>query len=432
MSTITNTQVGDAVKISLQFLDENFGRTTVGQTVGVRLWDTTRWPDDSPRPVTLVLNHPGALRAMFLPGSELGLAEAYLFDDFDIEGDIIQVFSLADTLSEATSGWKKKLKAAQNLLRLPEPPKHDLNRRPTNRISGQRHSIQRDRQVVTYHYNVSNDFYQLFLDRRMVYSCAYFAAPDTDLDRAQAAKLDYICRKLRLRPGQKLLDIGCGWGGLVMHAAQNYGVDATGITLSQPQADLACQRIAEAGLGEHCRVEVVDYREFGEPNTYDALVSVGMFEHVGQDKLPVYFKQAFNLAKPGAVFLNHGIASRATDTLNRGPDFTDTYVFPDGELVPINITLHAAEDSGFEVRDVESLREHYALTLRHWVSRLEAHHTDALNFVDEFTFRIWRLFMSGSVHAFNTGSNNIYQTLLVRPEAGGRSGLPLTRADWYR
>jgi cyclopropane-fatty-acyl-phospholipid synthase len=380
----------------------------------------------------LALNHPGALRAMFLPGNELGLAEAYLFDDFDIEGDIIQVFTLADSLSKATSGWKKKLKAAQNLLRLPEPPKHDLNRRPTNRISGQRPSIERDRQVVTYHYNVSNDFYQLFLDRRMVYSCAYFAVPDTDLDRAQEAKLDYICCKLRLRPGQKLLDIGCGWGGLVMHAAQKYGVDATGITLSQPQADLACQRIAEAGLSQHCRVEVVDYREFGEPNTYDALVSVGMFEHVGQDKLPAYFKQAFNLAKPGAVFLNHGIASRATDTRKSGPYFDDTYVFPDSELVPINVTLHAAEDSGFEVRDVESLREHYALTLRNWVSRLEAHHSEALRFVDEFTYRIWRLFMSGSVHAFNIGVNNIYQTLLVRPEAGGRSGLPLTRGDWYR
>jgi len=431
MSTITHTRIGDAVQISLRFLDENFGRATTGSIVAVRLWDGTPWPDDAPRPVTLALNHPGALRAMILPGTELGLAEGYLFNDFDIEGDIIRVFSLADTLSAATSGWKKKLKAAQNLLKLPEPPKHDLNRRPTNRISGQRHSIERDRQAVTYHYNVSNDFYQLLLDRRMVYSCAYFATPETDLDSAQAAKLDYLCRKLRLRPGQKLLDIGCGWGGLVMHAAQHYGVDATGITLSQPQADLASQRIAGAGLAERCRVQVVDYREFGEPQAYEALVSVGMFEHVGQDKLPVYFKQAFNLVKPGGVFLNHGIASRAGVVLNV-PNFSDTYVFPDGELVPINITLHMAEESGFEVCDVESLREHYALTLRNWVNRLEAHHAEALHFVDEFTYRIWRLFMSGSVHGFNTGVNNIYQTLLLRPGEGGRSGLPLTREDWYR
>jgi cyclopropane-fatty-acyl-phospholipid synthase len=432
MSTIIQSRVGDAVQISLQFLDENFGRSTAGNIVGVRLWDGTRWPDEAPRPVTLVLNQPGALRAMFLPGNELGLAEAYLFNDFDIEGDIIRVFSLADIISDATAGWKKKMKAAQTLFKLPEPPKHDLNRRPTNRISGERHSIQRDRQAVTYHYNVSNDFYQLFLDRRMVYSCAYFATPQTGLDSAQTAKLDYICRKLRLQPGQKLLDIGCGWGGLVMYAAQNYGVEATGITLSQPQADLACQRIAEAGLSDRCRIEVCDYREFGEPQSYDALVSVGMFEHVGQAKLPAYFKQAYNLVKPGGVFLNHGIASRATDIPSNTPNFTYTYVFPDGELVPINVTLHMAEQSGFEVRDVESLREHYALTLRHWVSNLEAKHTQALHYVDEFTYRIWRLFMSGSVHGFNVGVNNIYQSLLVRPGAGGSSGLPLTRGDWYR
>jgi cyclopropane-fatty-acyl-phospholipid synthase len=432
MSTITQSRVGDAVQVSLQFLDENFGRSLAGNTVGVRLWDGTRWPDEASRPVTLVLNHPGALRAMFLPGTELGLAEAYLFNDFDIEGDIIRVFSLADILSAATSGWKKKLKAAQNLFKLPEPPKHDLSRRPTNRISGERHSIERDRQVVTYHYNVSNDFYQLFLDRRMVYSCAYFATPQTDLDSAQTAKLDYICRKLRLRPGQKLLDIGCGWGGLVMYAAQNYGVEATGITLSQPQADLACERIAEAGLSDHCRIEVCDYREFGEPQSFDALVSVGMFEHVGQTKLPAYFKQAYNLVKPGGVFLNHGIASRAGDPPSSAPNFNETYVFPDGELVPINVTLHMAEESGFEVRDVESLREHYALTLRNWVSRLETNHTEALRYVDEFKYRIWRLFMSGSVHGFNTGVNNIYQSLLVRPDQGGSSGLPLTRGDWYR
>jgi cyclopropane-fatty-acyl-phospholipid synthase len=432
MSTITQSRIGDAVQISLQFLDENFGRSAAGKTIGVRLWDGTRWPDEQPRPVTLVLNHPGALRAMFLPGHELGLAEAYLFNDFDIEGDIIQVFSLADMLSAATSGWTKKVKAVQALFKLPEAPKHDTARRPTNRFSGVRHSIQRDRQVVSYHYDVSNNFYQLFLDRRMVYSCAYFATPQTDLDSAQTAKLDYICRKLRLRRGQKLLDIGCGWGGLVMYAAQNYGVEATGITLSQPQADLACERIADAGLSDRCRIEVCDYREFGEPQSYDALVSVGMFEHVGQAKLPVYFKQAYNLVKPGGVFLNHGIASRATDKPSNSPSFTFTYVFPDGELVPINVTLHMAEESGFEVRDMESLREHYALTLRNWVSRLESMHTKALRYVDEFTYRIWRLYMSGSVHGFNVGFNNIYQTLLVRPGEGGSSGLPLTRSDWYR
>jgi cyclopropane-fatty-acyl-phospholipid synthase len=273
----------------------------------------------------------------------------------------------------------------------------------------------------------------------MVYSCAYFHAPDEELDTAQECKLDYICRKLRLCPGQRLLDIGCGWGGLVIHATERYGVDATGITLSRPQAELANQRIAEAGLAGCCCVRVQDYREIDEPGVYDALVSVGMFEHVGAALLPAYFAQAWRLLRPGGVFLNHGIASRATlawppgqaDKPQRGPTFSDTYVFPDGELVPINVTLHAAEEAGFEVRDVEGLREHYALTLRHWVRRLEAHHDQAIRFADELTYRVWRLFMSGSAHGFAHGRLNIYQALLIKSDARGKSGLPLTRDDWY-
>jgi cyclopropane-fatty-acyl-phospholipid synthase len=243
--------------------------------------------------------------------------------------------------------------------------------------------------------------------------------------------LDHICRKLRLRSGQRLLDLGCGWGGLVIHAAQQYGVEATGITLSQPQADLANERIAQLGLGDRCRVLVRDYREVNESASYEALVSVGMFEHVGAAVLPTYFTRAWQLLKPGGVFLNHGIANTAADQPQRGRSFSDTYVFPDGELVPISTTLRAAEESGFEVRDVESLREHYAMTLRHWVQRLEAHHDQALRFVDEPTYRVWRLFMSGSAHGFTTGRLNVYQTLLVRTDEDGKSGLPLTRADWY-
>jgi cyclopropane-fatty-acyl-phospholipid synthase len=269
------------------------------------------------------------------------------------------------------------------------------------------------------------------MDRRLVNYCAYFHSSDEDLDTAQERKLDYICRKLRLQPGQRLLDLGCGWCGLVIHAAQHYGVDATGITLSQPQTDLANERIAEAGLADRCRVMVRDYREVDETAGYEALVSVGMFEHVGAAVLPAYFAQAWRLLKPGGVFLNHGIANAAAVQPRRGPSFSDTYVFPDGELVPISTTLRTAEESGFEVRDVESLREHYALTLRHWVRRLEAQHDQALRFVDEPTYRVWRLFMSGSVHGFTTGRLNVYQTLLIRANEHRQSGLPLTRADWY-
>ncbi len=254
---------------------------------------------------------------------------------------------------------------------------------------------------------------------------------DDDLDTAQEQKLEYICRKLRLHPGERLLDIGCGWGGLVMYAAQHYGVQAYGITLSEPQAELAQRRIEEAGLTGKCKVEVRDYREVTEANSFDKIVSVGMFEHVGESLLPTYFKQAWQLLRPGGVFLNHGIASDSFDAAKAKTSFVNHYVFPDGELLPINSTLRAAETSGFEVRDVESLREHYMLTLRHWVRRLEAHAEEARKLTNDVTYRVWRLYMSGSAHGFQTGSNTIYQTLLAKPDRGD-SGLPLTRADWYR
>lgn len=427
--TVDVTQ--EARKITLEFLDEIVKPVNV-QTVGVRLWDGTLWPDPTPRSAMLVLRHPGSLRSMFHAGTELALAEAYLYDDFDIEGDIIAVFDLAEGLSDTVKGWGSKINAARWLIRLPRNDKETVHTRGPAKLNGKVHSIDRDRKAVTYHYDVSNDFYRLFLDKRMVYSCAYFKNPDLSLEDAQTAKLEHICRKLRLKPGQRLLDVGCGWGGLVIYAAEHYGVDALGITLSQPQADLASQRIKEAGLGARCRVEVRDYRELEAPAPFDALVSVGMFEHVGAELLPVYFKKAYSLLRPGGVFLNHGIARRITDPPADRNSFSNNYVFPDGELEPISETLHAAEMEKFEVRDVESLREHYALTLRHWVSRLEARYEEALQAVDEVTYRVWRLYMAGSSHGFRTGRLNVYQSLLVRPAEDGASGLPMTRADLYR
>ncbi|MCD6286424.1 MAG: class I SAM-dependent methyltransferase [Anaerolineae bacterium] len=418
-----------ATRVTLSLLDKLFS-SDAAQEVGVRLWDGTLWPDDAPHPATLVFKHPGALRQMLLPGTELGLAEAYLYNDFDIEGNIEAVFVLAETLNRDALGLVDKLGLARDLLRLPAGPKHQTGQRGRAELGGQRHSPERDRQAVTYHYDVSSDFYALWLDRQMIYSCAYFARSDEDLDPAQERKLDMLCRKMRLRPGQQLLDIGCGWGGLVIYAAQHYGVDATGITLSQPQAEWANERIAVAGLADRCRVLVRDYRQMDRPEGFDALVSVGMFEHVGAALLPPYFKRAQHLLRPGGVFLNHGIANTFEERPQSGRSFSDTYVFPDGELVPISRTLQAAEEAGFEVRDVESLRDHYALTLRHWVRRLEAHHDEALRFVDEPTYRVWRLFMSGSAYGFTAGQLNVYQALLVKPDEKGQSGLPLTRADW--
>jgi cyclopropane-fatty-acyl-phospholipid synthase len=430
MSNVQNNTKDPAVELTIRLLHDLF-KDDVLQNLGVRLWDGTRWPDDHPRPATLLLNHPGALRSMLLPGTEVGLGEAYLYNDFDVEGNLEAVFGLADEWAQDVNGVLQKLRAARDLMRLPAAPERQQSRRGPAALKGKRHSIERDRQAVTYHYDVSNDFYALFLDKNLIYSCAYFQTPEEALDIAQERKLDYICRKLRLRPGQRLLDIGCGWGGLVIHAAKYYGVDATGITLSQPQADLANERIATAGLSDRCRVLVRDYREVDEPGGYDALASVGMFEHVGEKMLPTYFSRAWDLLIPGGVFLNHGITRRFDTPAHNERSFSDAYVFPDGELTPISASLHTAEEAGFEVRDVESLREHYMLTLRQWVSRLEEHHDQALQYVDEPTYRVWRLFMSGSAYGFDVGQLNLHQALLVRPGKDGRSGIPLTRADWY-
>jgi cyclopropane-fatty-acyl-phospholipid synthase len=424
-------RTSEFAQLTIRALEQLFqGR--VPDSVGMRLWNGAFWPDDAPRKAVIALKHPGALREMFLPGTELGLGEAYIYDDFDIEGDIESVFGLTEILTPERSGWSDRLRIGGKLLRLPSRKERREGRRGRAELSGGRHSIDRDRQAVTYHYDISNDFYRLWLDNNMVYSCAYFESPDDDLHTAQERKLDYICRKMRLRAGQRLLDIGCGWGGLVLHAARKYGVDATGITLSRPQADLANDRIQAAGLSGRCRVTVLDYREVDEREGFDALVSVGMFEHVGAAMLPAYFEKALSLMRPGGVFLNHGIAGSAMEKPRKGPTFSDAYVFPDGELVPVHVTLRAAEEVGLEVRDVESLREHYALTLRQWVRRLEARHAEALKFVEEPTYRVWRLFMAGSAYRFSTGRLNLYQSLLIKTANGGSSGVPLTRGDWYR
>jgi len=298
------------------------------------------------------------------------------------------------------------------------------------RLRGAVHSRCRDRHTISYHYDLPPDFYSLFLDRRTVYSCAYLHTAQDGLERAQEQKLDYICRKLRLGRGDHLLDVGCGWGALVIHAATHYGVHAVGVTLSVPQAEVARQRIRDSGLDDRCRVEVRDYRDPEIDQQFDKIVSVGMFEHVGEAHLAEYFSRTWQLLRPGGAFLNTGIAASVAYQ-RRGPSFIDRYVFPDGELVPLNTSLGAAERSGFEVEDVENLREHYALTLHHWVRRLEAHAEEARRITDDVTYRTWRLYMAASAHRFRSAGLNLYEMLLAKP-VNGKSGMPLIRADWYR
>ena len=408
------------------------------EKVSVRLWDGTAWPDKRPRSAVLALKHYEALSRMFLPGTEAGLAEAYLHNDFDIEGDIEAAFEIADFLLAHLGDWKRKLKLAGLLVALPGRNGGSTMQRASRhllpRIRGKRHSLAQDRRAVTFHYDVSNDFYRLWLDRRMVYSCAYFQSPDDDLDTAQERKLDYLCRKLRLRTGQRLLDIGCGWGALVIHAAKHFGVRAEGITLSEPQAEWARARIAEAGLGSDAAIEVGDYREICANGSefYDAIVSVGMAEHVGRERLPDYFAAAHRALKPGGVFLNQAIGENiVTRPDNRNGSFIEQYVFPDGDIPPLPMMLRVAESAHFEIRDVENLREHYALTLRHWLRRLETNHDKALQFVDESMYRVWRLYLAGSAHGFHRGHLAVYQTLLAKLDPSGQSNLPLTRDNWY-
>lgn len=409
------------------FLQAIFGGSP--RNFAIRLWDGTLLEPETVGETrfTLVLNHPGALRQLVTASTDTALAEAYMFGDFDIEGDIESAVAASDELLSRQRGVLDRLRLAWRSHRLPAA-EHEDEAAPVAELHGTRHSRDRDSSAVRHHYDVSNDFYGLWLDRRMVYSCAYFERWDESLDAAQEHKLDYICRKLRLRPGERMLDIGCGWGGLIIHAAREYGVDATGITLSPAQAELARERIAEAGLEDRCRVELRDYRDVRVREPFDKLASVGMFEHVGRERMADYFAQAFELLRPGGAFLNHAISGNMQTPGRSG--FSDRYVFPDHDLVPIGLTLEAAEQAGFEVRDVESLREHYMVTLRHWVRRMDAREDEVIAAADEVHYRAWKVVMAGSAHGFETGQMNLHQALLLKP-TGGVSGLPPTRRDWF-
>ncbi|HEV7220305.1 MAG TPA: cyclopropane-fatty-acyl-phospholipid synthase family protein [Terriglobales bacterium] len=398
----------------------------------IQLWDGTEWlPEKSQfHRFTWKISNPDALRGVILsPNRQVSLAEAYVRGDFDIEGDIEAIFPLADFLIHKEWKVKGKVRLARMFAGLSASTSPPAVRDEAH-LQGHPHSKSRDRQAIHYHYDVSNDFYKLWLDQNMAYSCAYFQSPDEDIDTAQLRKFDYICRKLRLTAGERLLDIGCGWGGLMLFAAQKYGVRTVGITLSEQQLEFAQARIVSMGLSDRCEVRLLDYRDLDEPAAYDKVVSVGMVEHVGESNLAEYFQQAFHMLRPGGVFLNVGIGRAGNRPIENEPAFTDVYIFPDGELESAATMLANAERAGFEVRDLENLREHYCLTAKQWLRRLEAHAKEAEAIVGEIKYRMWRLYLAGSAYYFQRGWLDLYQSLLVKNQ-NGHNDLPLTREDWY-
>ncbi|NUS17502.1 MAG: methyltransferase domain-containing protein, partial [Streptomyces sp.] len=308
----------------------------------------------------------------------------------------------------------------------PVPPPEEVRAR-----SGAAHTRHRDRSAVSHHYDVGNDFYALVLGPSMVYSCAVWPDEGTTLEQAQAAKLDLVCRKLDLREGQRLLDVGCGWGSMVLHAAGRYGVRATGITLSVEQAAFARRRVAEAGLAGRVEIRVQDYRDVTD-GPYDAVSSIGMAEHVGSERYLEYARALHGLLRPGGRLLNHQIGRRPLrdESAYHVDEFIDRYVFPDGELAPIGATVSRLEEAGFEVRDVEALREHYGRTLRAWVANLEARWKQAVGLTSPGRARVWHLYMAASAVSFERNRIGVNQVLAVRTRDGGASDMPRTRSEW--
>ncbi len=377
----------------------------------------------------LRLNAPFALRAALMPPLDLNPARAFVEGWLDVAGSLDTALDVLERSVTRLSALSL-VKLAAQLVRLPAPPRSDAAHRAS--LRGRLHTKARDAAAIGFHYDQPVEFYRMILGSDLVYSCAYWDDGVTTLAEAQRAKLDYVLDKLRVRPGATLLDIGCGWGALVIRAAQR-GVRAHGVTLSRAQYEEAQRRIESAGLQELARVELRDYRDLGD-ECFDAIVSVGMVEHVGRERLAEYFRCAFRALRYGGLFLNHGIVTELGygDGYRTGNDFIGRYVFPDGDLVSIDVTIKAAAAAGFEVRDVENLREHYARTLRSWVDNLAAHHDAAIAATDERTERIWRMYMTGSARGFAAGRMGLMQTLLGKPRPDGVTDIPSTRRDLYR
>lgn len=395
-------------------------------------------PSQEPE-ATIVISHPGVLRSLLTRTSDLAAGEAVLRGDISIIGDVERAYAAMDEVAKARTAadWISIVASAAMLPRSrpPHPKEHSRGRA---RLHGRVHSFERDRAAIAYHYDVSNEFYALWLGSDLTYSCAYFHDESEPLDAAQRRKHEHICRKLRLTPGERLLDVGCGWGALVRYAAREHGATCVGVTLSAKQAEYARARIAAEGLADRCTIELRDYRELEPLGLFDKAASVGMVEHVGDALLQTYFEAVERALKPHGLFLNHGIIMQSAREgvgahfFPQTSRFVESYVFPDGDLPRLAPMSEAAADAGFEVRDIENLREHYALTLRHWVRGLEANEAQARALVGDETYNVWRFYMAGSAHSFSAGRIGVVQMLLAKRDVAGRAAVPLTRADIYR
>jgi len=377
----------------------------------VRLWDGKQL-DLGPQPrVTLVVKDPGLVAQLAHPSLD-ALGGAYVEGRLELEGPIREAIEVGDALSQALLGDDS-----------------------TPEVSRTAHDKSTDAESISYHYDLSNDFYALWLDPEMVYSCAYFETGSETVEQAQLAKLRHLCRKLRLQPGDKLLDVGCGWGGLARFAAREFGAEVFGITLSQEQLRLARERVKDQGLEGQVTLELMDYRDLPQDGRFDKVISVGMFEHVGHANLPLYCQRLFQAVKAGGLVMNHGITAKHPDgrPVGRGAgEFIGRYVFPNGELPHLATVTRLLGEVGLEVVDVENLRPHYARTLEHWSARLEEQLEQAAQLVPEQALRIWRLYLAGCAYGFSRGWMSLHQILAVKPQADGGYDLPWTRADLYR
>ena len=401
--------------------------------VRLRAWDgSIAGPAGAP---VIAVRSRRALRRMLWSPGELGVGRAYVAGEIDMEDDVFATFAalrsdgrLARTGPLPPVTWRERLALLGTAVRLgaigpePAPPAEEAD---LGRV-GRRHSRSRDAAAIAHHYDVGNDFYELVLGPSMVYSCAVWESPDVGLEAAQEAKLDLVCRKLGLTEGSRLLDVGCGWGSMAIHAAQRYGATVVGITLSEEQARMARKRVAEVGLTDKIEIRVQDYR-LVDDGPFDAISSIGMAEHVGRAQMPGYAAQLHRLLRPGGRLLNHAIAWNAGTTTWNPDTFISRYVFPDGELLGLGEMVGLLESRELEVLDVEALRQHYALTLRAWVQRLEENWDAAVAASSEGRARVWRLYMAACALTFEAGSMGVNQVLLQK--AGGEQP-PLRRTAW--